>query len=157
MSRIAKALRDLAAGRPAMDLPPDLRSIPSQMENVAGGRTKYRRAAGMIRSQRGLRNRFEEAIEISGMFMPGIQRTLAEYGLPAEIRCLPFVESMFNYRARSKVGASGAWQGSPPRPAGPFCRWTRPSTPGPTFCSRPKALPASSARTTSPWKSGRWP
>ncbi|MYA08091.1 MAG: LysM peptidoglycan-binding domain-containing protein [Holophagales bacterium] len=110
MSRIAKALRDLAAGRPAMDLPPDLRSIPSQMENIAGGRTKYRRAAGLIRSQRGLRDRFEEAIEISGMFMPGIQRTLADYGLPAEIRCLPFVESMFNYRARSKVGASGAWQ-----------------------------------------------
>ncbi|MXX77315.1 MAG: LysM peptidoglycan-binding domain-containing protein [Holophagales bacterium] len=110
MSRIAKALRDLAAGQPAIDLPPDLRSIPSQMENIAGGRTKYRRAAGLIRSQRGLRDRFEEAIEISGMFMPGIQRTLAEYGLPAEIRCLPFVESMFNYRARSKVGASGAWQ-----------------------------------------------
>lgn len=110
MSRVAKALRDLAAGRPATDLPADLRSIPSRMESIAGGRTKYRRAAGLIRSQRGLRNRFEEAIEISGMFMPGIQRTLAEYGLPAEIRCLPFVESMFNYRARSKVGASGAWQ-----------------------------------------------
>ena len=110
MSRIAKALRDLAAGRPATDLPPDLRSIPSRMENIAGGRAKYRRAAGLIRSQRGLRNRFEEAIEISGMFMPGIQRTLAEYGVPSEIRCLPFVESMFNYRARSKVGASGAWQ-----------------------------------------------
>ena len=110
MSRIAKALRDLAAGQPATALPADLRSIPSRMENIAGGRAKYRRAAGLLRSQRGLRDRFEEAIEISGMFMPGIQRTLAEYGLPAEIRCLPFVESMFNYRARSKVGASGAWQ-----------------------------------------------
>lgn len=110
MNRVAKALRDLAAGRPVMNLPADLRSIPTQMEHVSGGRSKYRRAAGMIRSQRGLRNRFEEAIEISGMFMPGIQRTLSEYGLPLEIRCLPFVESMFNYRARSKVGASGAWQ-----------------------------------------------
>ncbi len=110
MNRIAKALRDLAAGRPAMDLPPDLRSIPARMENIEGGRSKYRRATGLIRSQRGLRDRFEEAIEISGMFMPGIERTLAEYGLPREIRCLPFVESMFNYRARSKVGASGAWQ-----------------------------------------------
>lgn len=110
MSRISKALRDLAAGRPVMNLPADLRSIPTQMEHVAGGRSKYRRAAGMVRSQRGLRDRFEEAIEISGMFMPGIERTLAAYGLPVEIRCLPFVESMFNYRARSKVGASGAWQ-----------------------------------------------
>ena len=110
MSRISKALRDLAAERPVMNLPADLRSIPTRMEHVAGGRSKYRRAAGMVRSQRGLRNRFEEAIEISGMFMPGIERTLAEHGLPMELRCLPFVESMFNYRARSKVGASGAWQ-----------------------------------------------
>ncbi len=110
ISRVSKALRDLAAGRPVMNLPADLRSIPTQMEHVAGGRSKYRRAAGMVRGQRGLRNRFEEAIEISGMFMPGIERTLTEYGLPPELRCLPFVESMFNYRARSKVGASGAWQ-----------------------------------------------
>lgn len=110
VNRVSKALRDLAAGRSVTNLPADLRSIPTQMEHVEGGRSKYRRAAGMVRGQRGLRNRFEEAIEISGMFMPGIERTLAEYGLPAEIRCLPFVESMFNYRARSKVGASGAWQ-----------------------------------------------
>ena len=110
MSRVSRALRDLAAGRPVMNLPADLRSIPTRMEHVAGGRSKYRRAAGMVRGQRGLRNRFEEAIETSGMFMPGIERTLSEYGLPLEIRCLPFVESMFNYRARSKVGASGAWQ-----------------------------------------------
>lgn len=110
MSRVSRALRDLAAGRPVTNLPADLRSIPTRMEHVAGGRSKYRRAAGMVRSQRGLRNRFEEAIETSGMFMPGIERTLSEYGLPLEIRCLPFVESMFNYRARSKVGASGAWQ-----------------------------------------------
>ena len=110
MNRIARALRDLAAGRPASGLPADLRAIPGRMEHIDGGRAKYRRAAGLIRSQRGLRNRFEEAIEISGMFMPGIRRILTEYGLPVEIRCLPFVESMFNYRARSKVGASGAWQ-----------------------------------------------
>ncbi len=110
MKRISRALRDLGAGRSAASLPPDLRSIPALMQRVDGGPSKYRRAAGMVRSQRGLRDRFEEAIEISGMFMPGIERVLAEYGLPPAIRCLPFVESMFNYRARSKVGASGAWQ-----------------------------------------------
>lgn len=110
MNRISKALRDLAAGRPVMNLPADLRKIPASMQHISGGRSKYRRAAGLLRSQRGLRNRFSEAIEISGLFMPGIERELEEYGLPREIRCLPFVESMFNYRARSKVGASGAWQ-----------------------------------------------
>ena len=110
VNRISKALRDLAAGRPVMNLPADLRKVPASMEHIPGGRSKYRRAASLVRSQRGLRNRFSEAIEISGMFMPGIERALEEYGLPREIRCLPFVESMFNYRARSKVGASGAWQ-----------------------------------------------
>ena len=42
--------------------------------------------------------------------MAGIERILARYGVPREIQCLPFVESMFNDQARSKVGASGIWQ-----------------------------------------------
>ncbi len=67
-------------------------------------------ASARVRSQLGLRNRFAEAIEISGMFIPEIERTLERYGVPREVACLPFVESMFNYKARSKVGASGAWQ-----------------------------------------------
>ena len=42
--------------------------------------------------------------------MPGIERILGEHGVPAIVKCLPFVESMYNYRARSRVGASGVWQ-----------------------------------------------
>ena len=63
-----------------------------------------------VRSQLGLKNRFAEAIEISGMFIPEIEEILARHDVPREVACLPFVESMFNYKARSKVGASGAWQ-----------------------------------------------
>lgn len=63
-----------------------------------------------VRSQLGLKNRFAKAIEISGMFIPEIEEILVRHDVPREVACLPFVESMFNHKARSKVGASGAWQ-----------------------------------------------
>ena len=44
------------------------------------------------------------------MFMPGIGRILAQHDVPLEVSRMPFVESMFNYRARSNAGASGVWQ-----------------------------------------------
>ena len=47
------------------------------------------------------------------MFMPGITQILRAHGVPAIIASLPFVESMYNYRARSRVGASGVWQMMP--------------------------------------------
>jgi membrane-bound lytic murein transglycosylase D len=77
---------------------------------VPGGTAKYRHAIRRIRPQTGQRDRFEEAIEISGMFLTEIERVMAAHGAPIELSRLPFIESMFNYRARSKVGASGAWQ-----------------------------------------------
>ncbi|REJ82150.1 MAG: LysM peptidoglycan-binding domain-containing protein [Acidobacteria bacterium] len=79
--------------------------------NAVPNGDRYLRTAGSrVRSQAGLRDRFAEAIQTAGMFMPGIRAALREHGVPEEIACLPFVESMFNYKARSKVGASGAWQ-----------------------------------------------
>jgi membrane-bound lytic murein transglycosylase D len=39
-----------------------------------------------------------------------MEQIFREEGLPVELTRLPFVESSFNIRARSKVGASGIWQ-----------------------------------------------
>jgi len=80
---------------------------------AAAGDTDFRAAAARVRGQAGLRDRFQEAIQVSGMFMPGIERILGEHGVPSVVKSLPFVESMFNYQARSKVGASGVWQMMP--------------------------------------------
>ena len=77
------------------------------------GADDFRAAADRVRGQTGLKDRFREAIEISGMFMPGITQILRAHGVPAIIASLPFVESMYNYRARSRVGASGGWQMMP--------------------------------------------
>jgi len=63
-----------------------------------------------MRSQQGMRETFIEAIRTSGQYMEKIKIIFESKGVPMEISCLPFVESMFNIRARSKAGASGVWQ-----------------------------------------------
>ena len=107
---IARILRALA-GSGTMQAPAhEVDHIRQLWVNKPGGNNRYLLGAQQLRSQKGLRDTFGNAIKISGMFMPGIEEVLRAEGLPLEIRCMPFVESMFNYKARSKVGASGAWQ-----------------------------------------------
>ncbi len=66
-----------------------------------------------IRSQRGQKDKFLEAIPASGKYLTEIEDILISKGVPWEISRLPFVESMFNLQARSSVGASGIWQFMP--------------------------------------------
>jgi membrane-bound lytic murein transglycosylase D len=70
-------------------------------------------AQGRIRSQTGLRERFGEGIAIGHRYFPLMEDIFREEGLPVAITRLPLVESSFNLRAYSKVGASGIWQFMP--------------------------------------------
>jgi len=78
-------------------------------------KNKFKNAAKdeRIRSQTGIREKFEEAIKISGRYLGEIEHIFAQYGVPLEITRLAFVESMFNLNAVSKSGASGIWQFMP--------------------------------------------
>ena len=67
-------------------------------------------ARNRIRVQRGQKNKFKRGLEISGRYMPFLKATFAKYGLPEELIVLPHVESSFNYKAYSSVGAAGIWQ-----------------------------------------------
>lgn len=65
----------------------------------------------LIRTQTGIRERYGEAIKRAGRYLPTIERIFTqEYDLPIEIARLPFVESSFDYKAYSSVGAAGIWQ-----------------------------------------------
>ena len=108
--RYQQVLRRLAGDRSAEASAADVERVRALYDRSAKGASDFRAAANRVRGQGGLKDRFAEAIETSGMFMPGIEQILARHGVPSEVRCLPFVESMFNYKARSKVGASGVWQ-----------------------------------------------
>jgi membrane-bound lytic murein transglycosylase D len=72
--------------------------------------SRFRLASYNIRAQFGLREEFMKGLVRSGMFIDEMQRIFREHGLPEELTCLPHVESSFNYKAYSKVGAAGMWQ-----------------------------------------------
>jgi membrane-bound lytic murein transglycosylase D len=63
-----------------------------------------------IRFQLGQKDHFLDGYRLSGEYIPFMEEIFIARGLPFELTRLPFVESSFNTRARSKVGASGIWQ-----------------------------------------------
>ena len=63
-----------------------------------------------LRTQLGQKDRFREGYIASGRYLVHMEKVFKEAGLPLELTRLPFVESSFNLKARSKVGASGIWQ-----------------------------------------------
>lgn len=67
----------------------------------------------MIRTQSGQRNHFLMALARSEKILPQMERLFERNGLPNGLTRIPFVESSFNNRARSKVGAFGIWQFMP--------------------------------------------
>ncbi|MDP6993948.1 MAG: transglycosylase SLT domain-containing protein, partial [Woeseiaceae bacterium] len=67
-------------------------------------------AAGQIRFQLGLSDRFQEGLRRAGRFRDHINKEFTRLGVPIELAALPHVESSYNTAARSHVGASGIWQ-----------------------------------------------
>lgn len=66
-----------------------------------------------VRFQLGQRDKFIQGIYYSGRYLREMEKIFREEGLPVELTRLPFVESSFNIKARSRVGASGIWQFMP--------------------------------------------
>jgi membrane-bound lytic murein transglycosylase D len=67
-------------------------------------------AAERVRFQRGLSDKFQAGLQRAGAWREHIRSTLKELDVPLELAALPHVESSFNPRARSRVGAAGIWQ-----------------------------------------------
>jgi membrane-bound lytic murein transglycosylase D len=63
-----------------------------------------------VRSQKGQKERFLAGVIDSGRYMQEIKRIIRAYNLPEELAYLPHVESSFNFRAYSRLGAAGIWQ-----------------------------------------------
>jgi membrane-bound lytic murein transglycosylase D len=67
-------------------------------------------AADNIRVQIGQKERFREGLVRSGAWLAEIRQAFEAEGVPADLAYLAHVESSFNPRAESKVGAVGLWQ-----------------------------------------------
>lgn len=83
-----------------------------QMMSKVDEPDKFSEAArkGRLRFQLGQRDIFMKGIYQSGRYLREMEEIFRNEGLPLELTRLPFVESSFNLRARSRVGASGIWQ-----------------------------------------------
>jgi membrane-bound lytic murein transglycosylase D len=79
---------------------------PESLARLYSGNVRFR-------GQGGLADTFLAAAARAQEYMPYMEKTFKRQGLPLALTRLPFVESMFNLNARSKVGASGIWQFMP--------------------------------------------
>lgn len=73
-------------------------------------RATLRAAAGRIRVQQGVAEKFRDGLVRSGRWRDHILTTLEENGVPAGVAALPHVESSFQPHARSSAAALGMWQ-----------------------------------------------
>lgn len=66
-----------------------------------------------LRTQQGMADEFPRAAERAESYLPYMERIFKSRGAPIDLTRIAFVESMFNKKALSKVGASGVWQFMP--------------------------------------------
>lgn len=93
-----------------VDLPDDDKK---RMDLVRSIRSKYEKKGIKIRVQKGVKSMFEEGIVRYKKHKKMVVKNIKAQGLPLEIKVLPHVESGYNPKARSKVGAVGMWQVMP--------------------------------------------
>lgn len=63
-----------------------------------------------IRIQRGVADHFRLGMHTARTWIPHIYQVFTREHLPPQLAAIPFVETMFNPKARSAAGASGLWQ-----------------------------------------------
>ncbi|MBC86974.1 MAG: hypothetical protein CL677_07315 [Bdellovibrionaceae bacterium] len=109
--KIKNALRRLSKKRSFKNLKGLEKKLYDAMASLKGNRRAvFRHASVNMRSQLGQRDFFLEALVNSNKYLPFIEGHFESKGLPIELSRLPFVESSFNEKAYSKVGAAGIWQ-----------------------------------------------
>jgi membrane-bound lytic murein transglycosylase D len=107
-SRIRAALRSLAKGKRSGLSDEEQKVLSRWPQGVANA--TLRDAAQRVRFQLGQADKFRAGIARSGAWRDHIEKTLVEHDVPVELAALPHVESSFNPRAYSRVGAAGLWQ-----------------------------------------------
>nr|WP_295901754.1 lytic transglycosylase domain-containing protein [uncultured Bdellovibrio sp.] len=107
---IREALKELARGEfdeddaTQVSVAKALEALPGTLQN------KAKEALKNVRVQTGQKNFFAEGLEVSPLYLSGMEEIFRNHKLPVELTRIPFVESSFNRHAVSKVGASGIWQ-----------------------------------------------
>jgi membrane-bound lytic murein transglycosylase D len=104
--RIIAILTDLGDGKPP---------ATAEAQRIAAlfprqRHTTFHKARENLRVQIGQKDRYYQGLLRSGKYIAHFKQYFASQGLPKDLAYLPHVESSFNPKAFSKVGAAGLWQ-----------------------------------------------
>lgn len=105
-NRYSALLKKLSRSAPASD---EERRVAAMFSGRNSSR-KMAMAAESIRVQTGQKERFREGVIRSGAYISAIKKIFRAANMPEDLAYLPHVESSFNTKAYSKLGASGVWQ-----------------------------------------------
>ena len=109
--RICATLSRLAHRRNLKNLSDSEQEMVDLLKPLGGDVQKQARLAlRSVRVQTGQKNFFADGIRISSGYMKTMENIFRAQKMPVELTRIPFVESSFNKRATSKVGALGIWQ-----------------------------------------------
>ncbi len=101
-------LRSLGSGKRSGLSKDEARVLALWPEGVSNAALK--RASRQLRFQRGQSDRFRDGLVRSGYWSAFIADAMEAHGVPAALVALPHVESSYNPRAYSRVGAAGIFQ-----------------------------------------------
>jgi membrane-bound lytic murein transglycosylase D len=102
------SLRRLAAGKRTGLSAIDKKVLALWPKGVAN--KTLRDASKRLRFQLGQADKFRAGLIRSRAWQPLIVKAMKDHGVPTDLRALPHVESSFNAKAYSRVGAAGLWQ-----------------------------------------------
>jgi membrane-bound lytic murein transglycosylase D len=88
---------------------PAMQRLAKTMEHISEP-NKYLTASQNMRLQRGQKDFIAQGLSTAPKYLPWIEREFASLRVPKELAKLAFIESSFNLKALSKVGASGVYQ-----------------------------------------------
>jgi membrane-bound lytic murein transglycosylase D len=106
--RVRAALKRLASGK-RTGLSAEDQAVLSRWPRDVSNAT-LRSAARNVRFQLGQADKFRAGLIRSGTWRDYIDATLTERSVPTELAALPHVESSYNPKAYSRIGAAGLWQ-----------------------------------------------
>ncbi len=109
--KVRTVLSKLAKGVAPSKLTAEEKPVAEALQRLNKNLKKAaREALADLRVQTGQRNFFVEGLQVSPRYLSSMEKIFRAKKLPIELTRLPFVESSFNKKAVSKVGASGIWQ-----------------------------------------------
>lgn len=114
VATVKKALTNLSSRKNYRGLKGLEAQIYNQLKEIKGNRKAViREALNSVRAQKGQKDFFKSGLENSQLYLTQMEEIFAHNDMPVELTRLPLVESSFNTKAMSKVGASGIWQFMP--------------------------------------------